>query len=53
MKDRHTQNSGGYADLLKKGLTVPTMQQVQRPPAQPVSSQAVPVPAPASTPASK
>jgi len=37
MKDRHTQNSDGYADPLKKGLTVPTMQQVQRPPAQPVS----------------
>jgi hypothetical protein len=53
MKDSNTQNSGGYAELLKKGLTVPTMQQVQRPPAQPVSSQTTPAPAPASTPASK
>ncbi len=53
MKDSNTQNSGGYAELLKKGLTVPTMQQVQRPPAQPVSSQTTPAPAPATTPESK
>ena len=53
MKDSNTPHSGGYAELLKKGLTVPTMQQVQRPPAQPASSQTTPAPAPASTPASK
>ena len=53
MKDRNTPHSGGYAELLKKGLTVPTMQQVQRPPAQPASSQTAPAPAPASTPVSK
>lgn len=53
MKDSNTQHTGGYAELLKKGLTVPTMQQVQRPPVQPASGQTAPAPAPASTPASK
>lgn len=53
VKDTNIQHSGSNADLLKKGLTVPTMQQVQRPPSQPASSQTTPVPASASTPASK
>ena len=53
MKDGNTQHCGGYAELLKKGLTAPTLQQVQRPPAQPASGQTSPAPAPASTPASK
>jgi hypothetical protein len=53
MKDNNPQNSGGSTELLHKGLTVPTMQQVQRPPAQPASGQTAPAPAPASTPASK
>ena len=53
MKDTNIQHSGGYTELLKKGLTVPTMQQVQRPPAQPASSQTTPAPASPSTPTSK
>lgn len=54
MKDSNTQQSpGGNGELLHKGLTVPTMQQVQRPPAQPASGQTAPAPAPASVPASK
>lgn len=53
MKDSNTHHSSGYAELLKKGLTVPTMQQVQRPPAQPGSGQTAPAPPPASTPAGK
>ena len=35
MKDNNPRNSGGSTEILHKGLTVPTMQQVQRPPAQP------------------
>jgi hypothetical protein len=53
MKDHNPRDSGGGTELLHKGLTVPTMQQVQRPPAQPASGQTAPAPAPASTPASK
>lgn len=53
MKDNNPRNSGGSSELLHKGLTVPTMQQVQRPPAQPAAGQTAPAPAPASTPASK
>ena len=53
MKDNNPRNSGGSTELLHKGLTVPTMQQVQRPPAPPASGQTAPAPAPASTPASK
>lgn len=53
MKDNNPRNSGGSTELLHKGLTVPTMQQVQRPPAQPASGQTAPAPVPASAPASK
>lgn len=53
MKDNNPRNSGGSTELLHKGLTVPTMQQVQRPPAQSASSQTTPAPGPASTPARK
>lgn len=53
MKDSNPRNSGGSTEVLHKGLTVPTMQQVQRPPAQPASGQTAPAPAPASTPATK
>jgi hypothetical protein len=47
MKDENNQKPDGNTELLKKGLTVPTMQQVQRPPAQPPSGQTAPAPAPA------
>lgn len=50
MKDTSARNSG-TTEVLQKGLTVPTMQQVQRPPAQPASGQTTPAPAP--VPASK
>ncbi|MBE0548370.1 MAG: hypothetical protein IH627_12135 [Rubrivivax sp.] len=53
MKDSNTQHSDSSAELLKKGLTVPTMQLVQRPPAQPASGQTTPASTPASTPARK
>jgi hypothetical protein len=53
MKDNNLRNSGGSTELMHKGLTVPTMQQVQRPSAQPASGQTAPAPAPASTPSSK
>lgn len=53
MKDSNPRNSGGNTELLHKGLTVPTMQQVQRPPVQPAAGQTAPAPVPASTPASK
>lgn len=50
---KNVTNDGGYVELLKKGLPVPTMQQVPCAPAQPASGQTAPAPAPASTPASK
>lgn len=53
MKDNVTQHSGTTTEILQKGLTVPTMQQVQRPSAQPAAGQPAPAPAPASTPTSK
>ncbi len=53
MKDNNLKNSGGKTELTHKGLTVPTMQQVQRPPAQPASGQTAPAPVPTSTPVSK
>jgi hypothetical protein len=53
MRDNNPRNFGGATEPLHKGLTVPTMQQVQRPPAQPAAGQTAPAPAPASTPASK
>lgn len=53
MNDNNLRNSSGSAELLHKGLTVPTMQQVQRPPAQPASGQTAPAPVPASTPVNK
>jgi hypothetical protein len=53
MKENNPRNSGRSTELLHKGLTVPTMQQVQRPPAQPASGETAPAPAPANTPASE
>ena len=53
MRDSNSQHNGAYSELLKKGLPVPTMQQVPRPPAQPPSSQATPAPTSTSTPATK
>lgn len=53
MRGNNTQHSGTTTEILQKGLTVPTMQQVQRPPAQPATGQTAPAPAPATTPASK
>lgn len=47
MKDNTTQQSGGCNDLLKKGLTVPTMQKVPTVPAHPALGQPAPAPAPA------
>ena len=53
MKDNNPRNSSGSTELLHKGLPVPAMQQVQRPPAQSASGQTAPAPAPVNTPASK
>lgn len=52
MKDTNL-SSAGYSEPLQKGLTVPTMQQVSRPPSQPASGQKTPASAPANTPGSK
>lgn len=46
-------NSGDNSELLNKGLTVPTMQQVSRPPAQPAPGHTTPAPAPPNSTSSK